>query len=69
MDGATRTHIYTQTEDEGEIDTLKSDCKDFFQELVQHLRYGKEMPLTQEDELHPLRVVIRAFEAAEVTKK
>ncbi len=68
VDGATHTHIYTQTEDDGEIDISKSDCKDFFQELVHHLLYGKEMPLTQEEELHPLRVVIRAFEAAEVTK-
>ena len=65
VDGATRTHIYTQTEDEGEIDTSRSDCQDFFQELVHHLLYGSEMPLTQEEELHPLRVVIRAFEAAE----
>ena len=65
-DGATHTHIYTNIGDEGEIDISNSDCRDFFQELVHHLLYGKEMPLTQEEELHPLRVVIRAFEVAEV---
>ena len=64
VDGATRTHLYTHKGDEGEIDLTNSDCPDFFQELVSHLQKRGEMPLTPEEELHPLRVVIKAFEAA-----
>lgn len=64
-DGARHSHIYTLTEDEGEISTEGSDCKDFFDLYLEHLRYGNQMPMTLEDELHPLRVVIRAFDNAE----
>lgn len=64
-DGARRTHIYTQKSDEGAIDISDSDCKDFFDLLVSHLLYGEDMPMTLEEELHPLKVVIRAFDNAE----
>ena len=63
-DGGRRTHLYTQSADEGEIDTHNSDCVDYFNLLAQHLLYGNDMPLSQEEELHPLRVVIRAFDSA-----
>ncbi len=65
VDGARKTHIYTQQTDEGEINISESDCQDFFDLLVQHLLYGSQMPMPQEEELHPLRVVIRAFDSAE----
>ena len=29
-----------------------------------HVLYGKDMPMSHEEELHPLRVVIRAFNSA-----
>ena len=64
-DGGGRTHIYTQNSDEGAIDISGSDCKDFFDLLVFHLLYGEAMPMTLEEELHPLKVVIGAFDSAE----
>lgn len=67
-DGGRHTHLYTSESDEGEVDTSSSDCKDFFTEIVKHLKYGSPLPMTQEEELHPLRVVIRAFDSATVTK-
>lgn len=65
VDGARKTHIYTNDSDEGEIDISRSDCRDFFDLLAEHLVFGKEMPMPLETELHPLRVVIRAFNNAE----
>lgn len=62
-DGGRHSHIYTDR-DEGEIDTSASDCVDFLDLLLRHLRYGEEMPMTIEEELHPLRVVIRAKDKA-----
>lgn len=67
-DGGDNTHIYTQDSNEGAIDVSESDCKDFFDLLVSHLLYGDKMPMTLEEELHPLRVVIRAFNNAECAK-
>ncbi|MBE7054516.1 MAG: Gfo/Idh/MocA family oxidoreductase [Ruminococcaceae bacterium] len=64
-DGGRRTHLYTHSADEGEIDTQNSDCVDYFKLLTEHLLYGNDMPLSQDEELHPLRVVIRAFDSAE----
>jgi len=66
-DGGKHTHLYTHEEDLGEVDTANSDCKDFFMEIVKHLKFGSELPMSQEEELHPLRVVIRAFDSAKVT--
>ncbi|MBE6614021.1 MAG: Gfo/Idh/MocA family oxidoreductase [Ruminococcaceae bacterium] len=68
-DGGAHSHIYTD-KDEGEIDTAASDCVDFLDLLLRHLRYGDPMPMDTEEELHPLRVVIRAKEkAVEVRQK
>ena len=63
-DGGMRTHWYTDR-DEGEVDTANSDCRDYFDLLMRHFRYGEALPLTREEEIHPLRVVIRAKDAAE----
>ena len=63
-DGGTRTHWYTDR-DEGEVDVSASDCRDYFDLLMRHFRYGEPLPLTREEEFHPLRVVIRAKDAAE----
>lgn len=66
-DGATRTHWYGLTEDHGAIDVSQSQCRDFFDLYMEHLRHGTPMPMSQEEELHPLRVVIRAFNGAKTT--
>lgn len=67
-DGGRHSHVYTDT-DEGEIDRTDSDCRDFLDLLLRHLRYGESMPMELEEELHPLRVVIRAEEKAAVIDK
>ena len=58
-DGGKGSHIYTDT-DEGEIDISDSGCEDYFDLLLKHLRYGAPLPLEEDEEFHPLRVVIRA---------
>ncbi len=63
-DGGKRTHLYTDR-DEGELDMTQSGCRDYFDLLARHFRYGEPLPLTQEEEFHPLRVVIRAKELAQ----
>lgn len=64
-DGGERTHVYTNS-DEGRIDVSGSHCRDFFDLLINHFLYGEEMEMTLEEELHPLRVVNRAFDCAQV---
>lgn len=64
-DGGTHTHWYAPREDMGPVDVSGSDCKDFFDSYMAHLRHGDPMPMDLEEELHPLRVVLRAFEAAQ----
>lgn len=63
-DGGKYTHLYTHDGDAGEIDTQNSDCPVFFNLISQHLINNMPLPMTQEEELHPLRVVIRAFDSA-----
>lgn len=62
-DGARHTHLYTEEGDMGEIDVSHSDCVPFFDSFVAHLLTGAPMPMTLEEELHPLRSVIRVKEA------
>lgn len=62
-DGGKHTHLYTEGADEGPIDCTNSNCRDFFDLYLEHLRYGTPMPMDRAEELHPLRVVIRAFES------
>ncbi len=66
-DGGKNTHIYTHLADEGSVDTQNSDCEDYFQLLVKHFLYGTPLPMNTEEELHPLRIVIRAFNNAKTT--
>ncbi len=65
-DGGKRTRLYTDR-DEGEL-VPAGDCRDYFDLLMRHLRYGEDLPMEREDEFHPLRVVIRAKDGAEVTE-
>ncbi len=62
-DGGKATHVYTD-HDEGPLDTAHSDCRDFLDILLAHLRHGTPMVLSEEEEFHPLRVVIRAKDVA-----
>lgn len=62
-DGGRKTHYYSQNRDEGEIDTSGSDCPVFFNLIAQHILYKNPLPMTLEEELHPLRVVLRAFDS------
>lgn len=62
-DGGRHSHLYTAV-DVGEIDTSKSTCPDFLTELLRHLRYGTPLTMTAEEELHPLRMVLRAEKTA-----
>lgn len=64
-DGGTHTHWYAPQEDMGSIDVSGSECKDFFDCYMTHLRHGEPMPMDLAEELHPLHVVLRAFEAAQ----
>ena len=63
-DGGTRSHVYTLTDNLGEINCKSSDCEDFFDIYMEHLLGKRPMPMTIEEELHPLRIVIRAFDSA-----
>ncbi len=60
-DAGARTHVYTQ-ESDFDFDLSTSNCHDYFSLLVSHLDKGTPMPMSLEQELHPLRVVIRAKE-------
>jgi len=62
-DGGLRTHVYTDTE-HYELDTANSDCVDYLDILLSHLKNGTPLAMEREEELHPLRVVLRAWESA-----
>lgn len=64
-DGGLRTHVYTDTESY-ELNTADSDCPDYLDNLLSHLRNGTPLLMTRQEELHPLRVVIRAWNSAKV---
>ena len=64
-DSGLRTHVYTDT-DEGALDTAAGDCPDYLDNLLSHLRNGTPLLMTREEELHPLRVVLRAWDGAVV---
>lgn len=67
-DGGKHTHVYTD-KDEGEIDVSQSDCKDYLDLIMMHLLSDASLPLSEEDEFHPLRVVIRAKDIAVCSKE
>jgi predicted dehydrogenase len=62
-DGGTRTRLVVKDKDLGQIDVSAPE-KDYFDSFVEFLRDKTPMPLTLEDELHPLRVVLRAKQSA-----
>lgn len=61
-DGLTKTRLVTEDYD-GPVE-IKHETVDYFDFFIDEILEGKKMPLTLEQELHPLRVVIRAQEKA-----
>ena len=55
--GGQATHLYTDDGDFGPLELSNSDCPEFWDLYVDHLLTGSPMPMTIEEELHPLRVV------------
>lgn len=60
VDGGTRTRWVTATKVVEPLERVPS--LDYFDAVAAHLVTGAEMPLTLEEELHPLRMLIRAKE-------
>jgi predicted dehydrogenase len=68
-DGGRRTHLYTPEGDMGEfVSNENQNPKPFFELLCEHLLDGTPMPFSLEDELSPLRKIIRIHEAREVVR-
>lgn len=59
-DGGRRTRLVTPTQIVEPLEKVAG--LDYFDAVVSHLATGKAMPLTLEEELHPLRVLLRAKE-------
>ncbi len=57
-DGGQHSHVYTDR-DEGEL-SPDPNFRGYFDLVVDHFVDGAPFPLTEEEEFHPLRVVIRA---------
>ncbi len=64
-DGGLCTHVYSDV-DEGALDVERCECPDFLGELLSHLKNGTPLTMTREEAFHPTRVVLRAFENANV---
>jgi predicted dehydrogenase len=58
-DGGTRTRLVTPSGITEPLDTSEAGM-DYFNLVTAHLTTGVEMPLTSEEELHPLRMLLRA---------
>jgi predicted dehydrogenase len=60
-DGGSRTRLVTLT---GVVEPLNTSAPgtDYFDFVAKHLTSGAAMPLTSEEELHPLRMLLRAKE-------
>ncbi|HOD93697.1 MAG TPA: Gfo/Idh/MocA family oxidoreductase [Clostridia bacterium] len=61
-DGLTKTRLVTPDYD-GPVE-IKHKSIDYFDFFIDEILYKKPMPLTLEEELHPLRMVIRAQKSA-----
>ena len=59
VDGGTRTRLATYAGVREPLDT-SAPSQDYFRLLTAHLATGLPLPLTLEDELHPLRMLLRA---------
>jgi predicted dehydrogenase len=67
VDGGARTRLVN---DKGIVEPLESKdtgAGDYFDFVVAHLAGGSAMPLTLEEELHPLRMLLRAKEKLRAT--
>jgi predicted dehydrogenase len=62
VDGGARTRLVTKEAIVDPLDAKNSGAGDYFDFVAAHLVAGKPMPLTLEEELHPLRMLIRAKE-------
>lgn len=60
IDGGARTRLVTATAITDPLPKTKS--MDYFDAVAAHLAAGEPMPLTLEEELHPLRMMLRAKE-------
>lgn len=60
-DGASRTRLVTQTAVHEPLDTSTPGV-DYFDYLAAHLAVGTPMPMSSDEELHPLRMLLRAKE-------
>ena len=60
VDGGARTRLVTAEKITEPLDPTGSGHGDYFDFVVAHLATGAPMPLTLEEELHPLRVLLRA---------
>ena len=58
-DGGTRTRLVTLSGSVEPLDTSQAGT-DYFRFVTAHLATGAAMPLTLEEELHPLRMLLRA---------
>ncbi|MFO7612370.1 MAG: Gfo/Idh/MocA family oxidoreductase [Clostridia bacterium] len=58
-DGLQKTRLVLKDRDAGPLE-LKYENRDYFEYMLDEIIDGKEMPISLEDELHPLRAVIRA---------
>jgi len=62
-DGGSATRLVMKDKDMGPIDT-SAPSQDYFDIVVNSILDGTPMPLTLDEELHPLRICIRAKAAA-----
>lgn len=63
VDGGTRTRLVLGEEDMGSIE-ISGSAPDWLTCVIGHIREGRPMPISLEEELHPTRVVLRANVAA-----
>jgi predicted dehydrogenase len=59
VDGGTRTRLVTAAGPVEPLDT-SAGSRDYFDVIAAHLATGAALPLTSEEELHPLRMLLRA---------
>ncbi len=64
-DGGQRTRLFTENGDEGEF-VIENSPKPFFKMLCEHLLDGAPMPFSLEEELSPVRAIIRMKEASNI---
>jgi predicted dehydrogenase len=63
VEGGTRTRLVVGEKDLGPLD-VSQPSRDYFDFFAESLQGAGQMPYTLEEELHPLRIVIRAKQSA-----